>query len=130
MALQENAAELHYGRAMSMYAYILDSTLRERPQPGRAMTTVEALNALLDCRHHLDSIAPQRGMDWSSKALANQVAYDLALIDLARCVGLDCDPRSFDQPQHRRIEVERELVSRGILLDKLGQQENSNSERR
>ena len=61
-------------------------------------------------------------MDWSSAALANQVAYDLALIDLARCLGLDCDPASFDQPQRRRIELEGELISHGIRLDEPEQQ--------
>ena len=53
-----------------------------------------------------------------------QVAYDLALIDLAGSVGIDCDTASFDQPQRRRVELERELISRGIAVDELGQQAN------
>jgi hypothetical protein len=111
-----------------MYAYILEAALSERSQPDAVMATGEALTVLFECRQHLDSTATEPGMDWSSTALANQVAYDLALIDLARCAGLDCDPSSFDQPQHRRIEVERKLLSCGIRLDELGQQERSSSD--
>jgi hypothetical protein len=112
-----------------MYANILDVALRDRSRSDTGMTTGETLAVVLACRQHLDSIDSERGMDWSSTALASQVAYDIALIDLARCVGLDCEPRSFDQPQERRAELERELASRGIRLDDLDQQANSNSER-
>jgi hypothetical protein len=112
-----------------MYAHILEVALRERSQPDTGITTGEALAILFDCRRHLDLIASsERGMDWSSTALANQVAYDLALIDLARCVGLDCDPISFDQPQRRRIEMEHQLISRGIRLDERDQRANSTSQ--
>ena len=112
-----------------MYANILDVALRDRSQSDTGMTIGEALVVVFECRQHLDSIASERGMDWSSTALASQVAYDIALIDLARCVGLDCEPNSFDQPQERRAELKRDLVSRGIRLDELGQQADSNSER-
>jgi hypothetical protein len=88
------------------------------------------LFALLERRQHLDSItSSERGSDWSSTALALQVAYDIALIDLARCVGLNCDPSSFDQPQRRRIEMERQLASRGIRLGEHGQLPKSTSDR-
>jgi hypothetical protein len=109
-----------------MYTQILEAALRVRRPPGTEMTTGEALIALIECRHHLDSSATsERREDWNSKALANQVAYDLALIDVARSVGLDCDCGSFDQPQRRRIELERELITRGIRLDELDQRANS-----
>ncbi|MGA2305475.1 MAG: hypothetical protein ABSH29_14895 [Acidimicrobiales bacterium] len=111
---------------MSMYTYILEAALRERPQPDARLATGDALVVLLECRRYLGSIASSdRSSDWGSTALANQVAYDLALIDLARSVGIFCDSTSFDQPQRRRIELERELSSRGIALDELGQQANS-----
>jgi hypothetical protein len=65
-------------------------------------------------------------MDWTPTALA--VAYDIALIELAHSVGLDCDPRTFDQPECRRTELRRELISRGIRLDKLDQVAYSSSD--
>jgi hypothetical protein len=114
-----------------MYAHLLEVALRERSQPATGMTTGQALATLFDCRQHLDSIASsERGMDWSSTALANQVAYDIALIGLARCVGLDCDPTSFDQPQRRRIDLEHQLISRGIRLNVRDHDVNATSERR
>ena len=116
---------------MSMYTQLLVAALHERPRPDANMTTDEALSALLDARRHLGPIASsERDTDWSSVALANQVAYDLALLDLAKCVGLDCDPSFFEQPHRRRIELERELISRGIRLEEVDHNANSSWERR
>jgi hypothetical protein len=114
---------------MSMYSNILEVAFRERSQSATGIATGEALAILFDCRQHLASTASsERGLDWSSTALANQIAYDLALIDVARCVGLACKPSSFDQPQRRRIELEHDLMSRGVRLGELDRQSSSNSE--
>lgn len=111
-----------------MYTHILDTALRERSQPDGGMTISEAMAALSARRQHLDwAPSSERGSDWSSAALAHQVAYDLALIELARCAGIDCDPGSFEQPQRRRIELEHELNSRGIRVEQADQQVNSTS---
>src|ERR1019366_7465426 len=92
MALVVPSTECHGGRVMSMYTHILEAALRERRPPGTEMTTGEALIELFECRYHLASSASSEwSADWNSKAQANQVAYDLALIDVARSVGLDCD---------------------------------------
>jgi hypothetical protein len=111
---------------MSMYTYILDAALRERSEPDTPLTTNEAVAIVLDCRRYLGSIASSGWSgDWGSSALSNQVAYDLALIDLARLVGIDCEATSFDQPQQRRIELERKLISRGLEFDELDQKASS-----
>jgi hypothetical protein len=108
-----------------MYTYILEAALRERSGTDTPLVTGDAIAALLECRRYLGSVTPSGWSgDWGSAALAHQVAYDLALIDLAKSVGMDCDTASFDQPQRRRIELERELASRGIALGELGQQAN------
>jgi hypothetical protein len=126
MALAILSAGGHRGGVMSMYTYILDAALRERSEPDTPLATDDAVAALLECRRYLGSVASSGWSgDWGSAALANQVAYDLALIDLARSVGMDCDTASFDQPQRRRIELERELVSLGIAVDGHDQQANS-----
>jgi hypothetical protein len=109
-----------------MYTYILEAAFRERSEPDTTLAPGDAVAVLLECRRYLGSVAPSGWSgDWGSAALANQVAYDLALIDLTRSVGIDCDTASFDQPQRRRIELERELISRGIALDGLDQQASS-----
>jgi len=111
---------------MSMYTYILEAAIRDRSQPDAEMSTDEALAVFLECRLHLESSASsERSADWGSAALANQVGFDLALIDLADTVGLECDPSSFDQPQRGRIALERELISRGIPLDERSHHTNS-----
>jgi hypothetical protein len=58
------------------------------------------------------------------------VAYDIALIDLAWSVGLDCDPSTWGQPERRRTELRRELISRGIRSDKLDQVAHCSSDGR
>jgi hypothetical protein len=125
MALAILSAGGHRGGVMSMYTYILEAALRERSEPDTPLATGDAVAVLLECRRYLGSAASSGWSgDWGSAALADQVAYDLALIDLAGSVGIDCDTASFDQPQRRRVELERELISRGIAVDELGQQAN------
>ncbi len=58
-------------------------------------------------------------------ALATQVAYDLALIRLARSVGLACQPNDFSQPETQRHELRRALASRGVHLDEAGEHTHS-----
>ena len=62
--------------------------------------------SFLECRLHLESTASsERSADWGSAALANQVAFDLALIDLADSCRPRVDPSTFDQPQRGRIDT-------------------------
>jgi hypothetical protein len=100
-----------------MYAELLDAAFSERPAADSRATVSEALSALLHCRDRLGSSASQA--DATATSLANQVAYDIALIELARAAGLDCEPNTFDQPERRRAELRTELISRGIRLDNL-----------
>jgi hypothetical protein len=122
MALVVFSGKGHRGILMSMYTQLLEAALNEHRQPAVAPTAVEALAALLHCGTRLGSSGSlERRLDWSSIALANQVAYDIALIELARCVGIACDPGTFDQPVRRRNELTRELESRCIHLNELDQ---------
>lgn len=105
---------------MSMYVQILDAALNERSQHAGARTTEEAISDLLACSDQLmtsHSLRSRAG--WSSLALASQVAYDIALIELARSLGLACGPDSFDQPERRRQELLQEVIGRGINPDEL-----------
>jgi hypothetical protein len=99
---------------MSMYSHLLTAAVEERPA-GAEPTPAETLSTLLNCRDRLRSWG--QGTGWTSAALADQVAYDIALIDLARCVGIDCGVDTFDQPERRRLELWRDLTARGIDLD-------------
>jgi hypothetical protein len=106
---------------MSMYADILDKAFERRAGTGGPTTVSEALIALLECRSRLASTHPRvrlRG-GWAASAVANQVAYDVALITLARCLGIACHPVAFDLPELRRKELDRQLAARGVHLDRM-----------
>jgi hypothetical protein len=117
MALADAEVILHSGTLVSMYADILDSAFAERPGMKSPPTVTEAVKELLDRWKKLASTrAKERPIDWAATALANQVAYDVALIDLARSVGIACNPATFEQPELRRNELNRELAARGVHL--------------
>jgi len=98
---------------MSMYTHLLDAAFQDRKVSVVEPTTSEALVTLLHCRDRLDSCDTR---DWASTALADQIAYDIALIELSRSIGIDCTTRTFDQPERRRVELQRELECRGVRL--------------
>jgi SAM-dependent methyltransferase len=54
---------------------------------------------------------------WSAEALAVEVAYDCALINLAAVHGIDVSPRHFAHPKISRIRLEASIASIGIDLD-------------
>ena len=119
MALVLTRGNVHAGTLMSMYADILHRAFESRPRTIGPPMVSDAVEELLDRRSRL--AVPRsigRPTDWAARALANQVACDVALIELARSVGLECDPATFDQPELRRHEVDRELAARGVHLDR------------
>jgi len=117
MALVGARQNVHAGTLMSMYTDILHQAFERRPQAAGPPMVSDAVEELLECRSRLAlTRSLERRTDWAASALANQVAYDVALIELARSVGLACDPATFDQPELRRSEVGRELAARGVDL--------------
>ena len=113
-----------------MYTHILEAALNDRSRSDTTTTMGARLSFLLECRQRLGFMVSDSDSDWGSAALANQVAYDIALIDVARSVGLACDPSSFAQPQRRRLELERQLIERGVRLDEIDQPASSPRENR
>jgi hypothetical protein len=118
MALAHTGVRGHCGTLVSMYADILDSAFGRRPKVATPPTMNEAITVLLHRRSRLTETRPTgRPRDWAVGALANQVAYDVALIELARAAGIACEPDTFDQPELRRSELGRELAARGVHVD-------------
>jgi hypothetical protein len=118
MALVETGVNVHAGTLMSMYTDILHKAFETRPGTAGLPMVSEAVMELLDCRSRLAvTRSTERRTNWAASALADQVAYDVALIELARSVGLPCDPATFDQPELRRNELDRELAARGVHVD-------------
>jgi hypothetical protein len=99
---------------MSMYTRLLDAALRERP-----LTEVgareHALGEVIRCRRDLEDGVPPGAADTVPVALALQIAYDVALVEMARAVGVDTDPNRFEQPQTERERLERALSRSRII---------------
>ncbi|MGD0379101.1 MAG: hypothetical protein ABSC30_03870 [Acidimicrobiales bacterium] len=104
---------------MSVYSQLLDTALDQTHSvPGS--TTGDVLAQLLERRNRLGAkLSSYTGSDWAPDAIADQLAYDVALIEFSRRLGIDVDLTKFGQPQHERARLEQALVSRGIHLDVL-----------
>ena len=55
--------------------------------------------------------------DWAPDAIADQLAYDVALVELSQRLGIEVDLTRFGQPRQERDRLEQALISRGIHLD-------------
>jgi len=101
---------------VSMYAELLDLALG-RPRANGEATKGEALAGLMERRAALRSGGSrEQADDGVSGALADQLAYDSALIRLARQLGITCDPRDFRRPDRGRQQLEEALAARGIVF--------------
>ena len=86
--------------------------------PRRGLGERGALDEVLQCRCALEEgIRPDGDADTVPVVLALQIAYDVALLELARVVGVDTDPSRFEQPQLERERLERALGALGISLE-------------
>ncbi len=83
------------------------------------MARGERLADLLRCRSQLTTNASSNGV---AVAVADQLAYDVALIEFAQGLGIEVDARGFDQPRLERHRLEQALASRGIPLRDLDDQ--------
>lgn len=102
---------------MSVYSQLLGNAL-DQTHASQGSTTGDVLAQLLERHNRLGTnLSPYTGSDWAPDAIADQLAYDVALIELSRRLGIEVDLTKFGQPQHERARLEQVLVSRGILLD-------------
>jgi len=105
---------------VSLYTELLVAALGGAPEPDHGSTAGGALAELLRRRIQLDEVAASSTpAGWAPDAVAGQLAYDLALVELARRLGIDFDVRRFDRPQEERARLEGALGARGIHLDVL-----------
>jgi hypothetical protein len=103
---------------MSIYVQLLDAALAEAPPQPDEMTTGDAVAELLRRRGNLNTNKSSRGGSlWAPDAVANELAYDMALIRLARFLGIECDADDFELPGRGRAQIELSLMSKGIRLD-------------
>jgi hypothetical protein len=96
-----------------MYTRLLDTALRQRPL-AEVGTTEQALGEVARCRRELEDGVASGLPDPVPVALALQIAYDMALMELARTVGVETDPAGFEQPLPERERLERAFRDLGI----------------
>ncbi|HEY3941426.1 MAG TPA: hypothetical protein VGL60_02980 [Acidimicrobiales bacterium] len=104
---------------MSIYTQLLRLGLEGTVASERS-SAGGALVELLHASQRLGSLDESRArVGWAPVAVADQVAYDVALIRLSREVGIECDPAAFDPPEQERARLRRVLASCGVQLSEL-----------
>jgi hypothetical protein len=97
---------------MSMYVDLLSTILGHEIE---AQTGEELLELALRCRFRMLHSGPPRRLA-AHDALANEVAYDRALIKLCVVNGIAVAPERFAQPRAEWTRLERALVEAGVDL--------------
>ncbi len=105
------------GAAATLYARLLTSALEAvdggRGSPERAA----ALADVLRCRLRFAGGTGIGEGESATDAVSTQLAYDVALIRFARCLGVSCGPSDFDRPAAGRERLEREITARDVHLE-------------
>jgi hypothetical protein len=102
---------------MSMYTQLLSAAFGQCSPGAAGATEHGAVDKVLRCRSELECALPSSEPDAVSAVLALEVAYDVALLQLAGVVGVESDPDRFVQPLLERARVEGALRERGISLE-------------
>lgn len=83
----------------------------------------EMLATLLQCRSQL--MAGHSALTKPSDSftdVAGQLAYDSALVEFARHLGIESAPEAFDPPQVERTRLERAVGSHNVDLTRLDEE--------
>ncbi len=99
-----------------MYTQLLGAALKEVSFPDGVTTTAEAVAELNRRRDRLEDYGSREGTDWAGAAVADELAYDIALIELARRFGGEYDVSDFENPGKGRTRLVRYLQSQGVVL--------------
>jgi hypothetical protein len=103
---------------MSMYTQLLDAALEQRPDRDEVVSATAAVEQVQRRRDELEVGVPRRDeLDAVPAALALQIGYDVALLELAAVVGIETEPSRFEQPERERDRLRLALRERGISLD-------------
>jgi len=105
-------------RVTPMYARLLEAVLTDEGDPSSPAPTRSSgpLAELVRLRHAIDKHAERSDPGWALQAVADQLAYDAALVRLARKRGVRVDLGCFDVPEQGRGQLEATLREKGVNL--------------
>jgi len=116
---------------MSMYVQLLATALDAPRRSDDEWSSGAALAELLQHRSRLErATSGPSGSGWAPSAVADQLTYDVALIELARHHGIECDVQAFDPPHVGRAGLEDALATIGIRMGELVEEVQGSPKRR
>ncbi len=87
---------------MTMYTQLLGSALDERGDTDSAPDIGEFISDFVRCRTRLHAgLTSTEESQPELLAVTNELAYDVALVRLARHLGIDCEVDWFERPLRR-----------------------------
>jgi len=107
-------------RLIAMYAQLLRAVLddeTELPPPAQGTAhSAGPLAELIRLRHTMEKHAGHNSRGWALQAVADQLAYDVALVRLGRRRGVPVDIDGFDVPERGRARLEQAMLDKGVNL--------------
>jgi hypothetical protein len=102
---------------MSMYTQLLDAAFGQSGPVVVRPSKRSALDAVQRSRGERNEDAPSPADPGAvTVVLAREIAYDVALLELAEAWGIETDLNRFAQPLQERARLEQALRDRGIML--------------
>jgi len=99
-----------------MYTQLLEAVLAYEADPDTQPRSQGPLADVVRLRHTLERHAARTDPGWALQAVADQLAYDAALIRLARKRGIPIGAGDFDNPERGRTALEDALIAKGVNL--------------
>jgi hypothetical protein len=109
-----------------MYTQLLEAVLALEADPATRTRSQGSLADVIRLRHLIDRHSARTDPRWALQAVADQLAYDAALVRLARTQGIVAGPDTFANPERGRASLEDSLIAQGFeLLPRTEQESDS-----
>jgi hypothetical protein len=100
----------------AIYTQLLEAVLAYEADSEDGPRSQGPLADVIRLRHILDRHATRTDPGWALQAVADQLAYDAALVRLSRKRGIVGGLEAFDIPEQGRASLEGALIARGVDL--------------
>ena len=99
-----------------MYTQLLEAVLANEADPATRSRSQGSVADVVRLRHVIERHAARTDPRWALQAVADQLAYDAALVRLARKRGIVAGPDTFTNPERGRAALEDALIAQGVEL--------------